>query len=175
VVSLVLIAPARKADAQPANLFSCLGGGDLPYCRGPGTGIITDLGCGQSFELFSGRVTWYPLRCLGPITIEINARAFLDNRYPLYVEIVPEGSRPCLDPGYLVMIARGGFDCGYWESISVDITDIVPLGSTYALQVVFFEGAGGSRGGPGLDCVRITSHPVAVSPTTWGRVKALFK
>ena len=176
-IAVILTVPIDVL-AQPTDLFACVGQGYLPYCRESSIGGITDLGCGQSFELYEGRLSFFPLRCAGPITIEVNARQLFSTAFPLYVEIVPGDKVPCRDPGYVVMIAWGGFDCGYWESLPhpIDITKFVPLGSTYALQVVFYQSKDFRT--PGLDCIRITSHPVtpsALVPITWGRVKALYK
>jgi hypothetical protein len=115
---------------------------------------------------------------VGPISIEINARAHPNNRYPLYVEIAPSPASPCIDPGYVVMTARGGFDCDPWETIGpIDITGHIPLGSMYSVQVVFFHTADGSLESPGLDCIRVTAHPTSstLRAATWGAVRRLYQ
>ena len=169
----------HEAGAQATDLYTCLErGGLIPYCAEARTGGLTNLDCDRNYAFYRGRIAWYPLRCVGPITIEINAAAHLSNRYPLYIEIVPLGSSPCLDPGYVVMIARGGFGCDPWESIGpLDITQIVPLGSSYAVQVVFFNSRDGILESPGLDCIRVTAYPVpsALNLVTWARVKKLYR
>jgi hypothetical protein len=180
LVAFVVIAGfPPEAGAQTTDLFTCIErGGPIPYCNSARTGGLTNLDCNRNYAFYRGRVAWYPLRCVGPVTIEVNAAAHVQNRYPLYIEIVPSGSSPCLDPGYVVMIARGRFDCDPWESIGpIDITRFVPLGSSYTLQVVFFHTVDGFLESPGLDCIRLTAHPVlsALSQSTWARVKRLYQ
>ena len=165
------------ARAQPTDLYACLErGGPIPYCEAVNTGGLTNLDCNRNYAFYSGRIAWYPLRCVGPITIEINAAAHFNNRYPLYIEIVPLGSSPCIDPGYVVMTARGGFDCDPWELVGpLDITQFVPLGSSYAVQVVFFNTRDGFLESPGLDCIRVTAHPTALNQLTWTQIKKLYR
>lgn len=185
-VLVLAVGVSREAGAQPSDLYACLerGGGTPYYCAELISGVLLNLDCNRSYGFYSGRVAWYPLRCVGPITIEVNAQAHLSNRYPLYIEIIPAPAfppprdySPCYEPGYVVMTARGGFGCDPWESVGpVDITPFIPLGSTYAVQVVFFHTRDGFVESPGLDCLRITAHPVtsALSQVTWTRIKTLY-
>ncbi len=178
LIALVLTAGSpREAGAQLTDLYTCLErGGPIPYCAEVKSGGLFNLDCNRGYAFYSGRIAWYPLRCVGPITIEINAAAHLSNRYPLYIEVVPLGGSPCIDPGYVVMTARGEFGCDPWESVGpLDITQFVPLGSSYALQVVFFHTADGFLESPGLDCIRVTSHPTALNQLTWTQIKKLYR
>jgi len=179
-IALVLIAGfAGRAGGQPTDLNVCIEQrGPIPYCTEARTGGITYLDCNRSFAFFRGRIAWYPLRCVGPITIEINAAAHVHNRFPLYVEILPMGNTPCLDPGYHVMTVNGGFECDPWETIGpLDITTFVPLGSSYAIQIVFFDTGDGDLESPGVDCLRVTPNPIesSVDLATWGHVKLLYR
>ncbi len=166
------------AVGQPANLAACPGDA---YCRDAIVGGLIHLDCPRRYTLFVGRMAWYPLRCVGPITVGVNALATFSDRFPLYVEIVPmdgrpSGACPTAYPGKVVMVARGSLNCDYWEYIDIDITQFVPLGSNYALQLTAFDTSGEIEGSPGLGCVSVVSHPVsAVVPSSWGQVKALFR
>jgi hypothetical protein len=129
-----------------------------------------------------------PVAFVGPITVGVETISTLDTRFPLYVEVVPlQGSEwfpPVCEnlPGNVVLIVYGHFDepCGAWDEAGpIDITNVVPLGSLYALRLYFFDrGVSGGGTSPALGCLRVTAHPVetrAVAPATWGRVKALFR
>ena len=166
------------AAAQPVELFECLSSPEsFPTCEDIGGGVLFTE-CPARFYRFYGRIAWFPLRCVGPITVGVKTAGFWSTRFPLYVEVVPLRQNPgvCVnDPGYVVMIARGGFaPCGTWETVGpVDITTVIPVGSSYALRLRFFGAPGGDS--PGVDCVRVTPHLTGVTATTWGQVKCLFK
>lgn len=186
MVLLLAAGISCEVGAQSSDLYACLeGGSGTPrYCAELVSGVLLNLDCNRSYGFYSGRVAWYPLRCVGPITIEVNAQAHLSNRYPLYIEVIPAPEfpppreySPCYEPGYVVMTARGGFGCDPWETVGpIDITPFIPLGSTYALQVVFFHTTDGFVESPGLDCIRITAQPVtsALRQGTWTQIKTLY-
>jgi len=179
-IALALTASlAGRAGGQPTDLNACIErGGPIPYCAEARTGRITYLDCNRSFGFFRGRIAWYPLRCVGPITIEVNAASHPNNRYPLYVEILPMGNTPCLDPGYVVTTVYGNSECEPWETIGpIDITTFVPLGSSYAIQIVFLDTGDGALESPGVDCLRVTANPIesSIDLATWGNVKSLYR
>ena len=172
------LALANSAGAQPTDLYGCTSLGD-PYCSDV-LGPAYNPPCGRFFDIFLGRVTWYPLQCVGPITIAIETVAGHVTHFPLYIEVVPwrDPPAPCeSDPGYVVFTARGvESDCGGWETSSpIDITYLVPLGSVYFIRLHYF----GNRYGysPGTDCIRVTATPTtsAVRKIDWGTVRALYR
>lgn len=166
------------AAGQPADLAACPRDA---YCRDVIVGGLIDLSCLRRYTLFVGRMAWHPLRCVGPITVGVNALATNGDRFPLYVEIVPmDGSRsgtcPTAYPGRVVMVTRGSSNCDYWDYVDIDITQFVPVGNEYALQITAFDTAGEIEGSPGLGCVSVVSHPLSpVVPSSWGQVKSLFR
>lgn len=179
-LAIALFASAQAA-AQPTDLDACLsGGGPQPLCEDIHAASVLDIFCDpiRVFELYNGRVAWAPLRCVGPITIALNTRSLTSTRFPLYVEIVPvQNLDHCPGPGVLVMVAHGGNQCGgIWETSGpLDITSIVPLGSLYAIQLVFFYAAYGAYLSPAVDCIRVTAQPMAIEARTWSQVKTLYR
>lgn len=134
-----LFCSAQAVHAQPADLAVCLGGG-LP-CTEEAL-ARRYMSCSKTFYVYSGRVGWGPLLCVGPITVEVEAFNLPTTRYPLYVEIVPVATPPCppLSPGFLIASTLGGGSCPAWQTSGpIDITRIIPLGSLYQLQLVFFQ------------------------------------
>jgi hypothetical protein len=190
VVVLWALALPIGASAQPTDLFICMPPYSPTCFQGGGARTVADF-CSTNpptarvFLNFFGRVAWYPLRCVGPITVAVETTSPPDVRYPLYVEIVPlrgpaDFPYVCGNlPGNLVQIVYGhyGILCGVWDEVGpMDITRIVPLGSLYALRLYFFAREDGFS--PAVGCVRVTAHPAdttAAVPSTWGRVKALYK
>jgi len=173
-----LLAIPNLASAQPTDLFAC-SSVIAPPCASVGGGAIMTA-CDRLFDIFYGRVAWYPLRCVGPITIAIETVAIPTTQFPLYVEVVPrlEPPAPCgNDPGYVVFIAYGvGHGCGGWEtSSSIDITDLVPIGSLYTIRLHYFGNNFGSS--PATDCIRVTATPAtsALVSSGWGNVKTLYR
>jgi len=114
--------------------------------------------------------------------------SWTNTRFPLYVEIVPLQSSAdfpdvCTNlVGNVALIVYGqsvfNAPCGAWEEAeTIDITNIVPLGSLYALRLYFLRNVH-DLSIPSVNCIRVTAHPVEttiVSTPTWGRVKAIFK
>lgn len=172
------IAPSTSAIAQvPQNLAVCMSIDPVGCAEVRGRDVF-DPSCQRRYQNFYGRVAWYPLLCVGPITVEVEARQTPDTRYPLYVEVVPlGGSQPCDSGiGSVVLVANGSVECGGWETSGlIDITRTVPLGAYYAIRLHFFGHPAGFS--PAVDCVRVTAAPV-VSGTTvvnWGKVKGLYR
>jgi hypothetical protein len=168
----------RAASAQaPTEIFRCLGTRDDPTCTDI-TGPIVITQCPRHFEIFYGRVAWYPIRNVGPVTISVETFAHFLTRFPLYVEVVPIDDRigVCDNaPGNVVMVARGGQSpCGTWETVGpIDISPVVPIGSNYALRLRFFGSPGGES--PAVGCVRVTPNATAVLPSAWTTVKGLYR
>ena len=189
ILALWALALPTGASAQyPTDLYKCLTSpGVWPACEVTGDLVIgvcsLDPPTFRYFDRWLGRLAFFPLRCVGPITVSVETTSPVNTRFPLYVEIVPlQGTgdyHVCEDlPGYVVLIVYGHFgqQCGTWNDVGpVDITTVVPLGSLYALRLHAFARRGGYS--PAVDCIRVTAHPVEtpVAPTTWGRVKALFR
>jgi hypothetical protein len=144
--------------------------------------LIADLGCDRSFFTYYGRAAWYPLTNIGSIVIEVETKAGYYTRFPLYVEIValpsPVPQDFCLSgfPGIVVGETYGNAGCGgRWISIGpINLSEILPIGSAYALQLVFFSTVEPKYWSPGVDCVRVTSLSTAL-PTTWTNAKAIYR
>ena len=180
------LARPGRASAQPTDLHQCLSGAS-PTCYDVKGALVISF-CSpdsvRSFQYYYGRVAWYPLRCVGPITVAVETSSLPDTRFPLYVEVVPL-PEPSAFPlvcenlaGNVILIVYGHFGapCGEWDEVGpVDITSVVPLGSLYAIRVHFFGNPTGYS--PAMDCVRVTAQPAdsAVRSGTWTRVKSLFR
>ena len=183
---------ASGASAQVTEFFACpwrdgasciqLNGGQtiLAQCS-------TDPPTENIFVSFFGPLAWYPLRCVGPITVGVETFCPPDTRFPLYVEVVPLHDPATFPwtceniPGTLIMIVYGqsaiSAPCGTWDEAGpLDITSVVPLGSLYALRLYLFTNLEGNS--PYLGCVHLTAQPVdstPVAPITWGNVKELYR
>ena len=177
-IVLLFAAFAVAAQAQPSELYRC---GTLrpPDCGGDGYTFIDPC---ASFRVYTTRVLWYPLRNVGPITIELETLVASD--LPLYVEIVPIpdslGQSVCASspPGFVVATAHGIQACGGgWESFGpFDLRSIVPLGGTYGLQLegfVIFDGDH-SFVPPGVGCA-VKSAPAPTAAISWSLVKSFYK
>lgn len=190
VLVLWALALPTGVGAQPTDLFNCVADPLVPQCNDP-LGPLTIAECSPDpptvnlFETYRGRIAWYPLRCVGPITIEVLTYSWFETHFPLYVEVVPisndftEWWKVCENAaGSVILETFGRFNttCGEWEEVGpIDITHVVSLGSLYALRLHFFDSRGAYS--PALGCVRVTAHPsrTAVEGKTWGLVKALFR
>jgi hypothetical protein len=164
-------------SGQPSDLFECVDI-NLPSCQQVGVGSITP-DCGRVFQEYIGRIAWFPLQCVGPITIDIETIALWYTRLPVYVEVVPLGADPfeaCNTAlGYVVLVVNGSSSpCGEWTTSGpIDITRYVAIGQSYALRLHFF---GNPLGSPGLGCVRVTSQAIrnGVESRSWWAVKRLY-
>jgi len=189
---LSLWALATGASAQPSEFATCLPLSSPPCSQLGGGGTIftmcpTDPPTERLFVLYFGPVAWGPLRCVGPITVAVESFSGADTRFPLYVEVVPlqESSDfpgVCSNlPGYLTLIVYGqsylSAPCGAWDEAGpIDITNVIPIGSLYALRLYFFSNRVGYS--PAVGCVSVTAHPIApasVTSTTWSNLKTLYR
>jgi hypothetical protein len=183
---------ATGVSAQPAEFFACPGRGPTDYScaqlRGGSTILApcpTDPGI--AFYNFIGPLAWYPLRCVGPITVALQTFSPANTWFPVYVEVVPvqdSGDLPwvCENlPGTVISIVYGqsviSAPGGTWDEAGpIDITRFVPLGSLYAIRLYLFSNIFGTS--PFLGCIRVTAHPVESAPVAsraWGDVKALYR
>jgi len=180
----LLVIPRGDVVAQPSELNTCVTRQD-PDC-GPDPTDVYD-SCGQRFfREYTGRVAWFPLQYVSPITIEIEGRFSLGAGFPIYVEIVPLTGVPpasfCFDghPGYVVGIFRGGAQqCGGgWEQFGpVPLDAYVQLGGLYALQLTGFSTLDQVHS-PAIDCVHVftgNAAPSAVLQRSWAKVRVLYK
>lgn len=184
VLTLALIPfPAtRGARAQPSDLTFCFTTPDEPLCVAATSGWSYSADCERFFLRLAGHVAFGPLRCVGPIVVEIETYIRRGQYYPVYVEIVPlsDGSvSPCADtPGHVVLVARGQENepCGTWaRTFPTDITSVVPLGSTYAVRAWFPRGPTLDTWSPSMDCLRVTAIPSPVSSLSWSHVRHLYR
>ena len=187
LVCWALVLPAGTSAQYPTDLNWCAYRSN-PTCfeLGGGPLIIALCPMGDAFfKLYFGRTAWYPLRCVGPITVSVLTFSGSFTRFPLYVEVVPlstASADACGNlPGKVVLPVYGqsyiSAPCGAWDEAGpIDITNFVSIGSLYALRLYFFSNLAGFS--PALGCIRVTAHPIdttAVLPTLWGQVKALYK
>jgi hypothetical protein len=170
---------ATCSHAQTVVLNECISLGSVPLCGDRG---ISSIGFCKPFYSYRGRAAWGPLQYDGPITVELNTRAVFGEDFPIYVEIVPLNNNPletCALPGVVIGRSWGGANCDDVDRIGpYDIGDVVPLGSQYALRLVFFRTLEGPLSSF-VDCIRVTSHPpsqsTSVRLSTWGFVKLLYQ
>ena len=181
------------AGQEPTELYDCVDDATGPSFCSDSTATLVDAGCGTTFNRYHGNIAWPVLRNVGPVTISVKTRylPFAGAQLPLYVEV--RGRTEVEDPkdcrtglgGLLILIAQGGPACGgVWESVGpIDLAQFgVPLGELYNVQAVFFESLP-SPAFPGrylfhsigFSCIRITSHPLAVTAARWSAVKALYR
>jgi hypothetical protein len=174
------LASPVAVSAQPSDLFECI---DLvrPRCEEVGVVLITP-DCGREFESFFGRIAWFPLQCVAPITVEIESIALPNTQFPIYVEIVPLGPNHTdvcnVDLGYVVLVVNGDpAPCGGWTNSGlIDITRYVAVGTSYALRLHFFGNPFGYS--PGVGCVRVTAQAIQSgvdSGRSWWDVKRLYR
>lgn len=187
-----LWARASKASAQLTEFFACPWRGEASCVALHGGSTIlaqcsSDPPAYNTFRDFFGPLAWYPLRCVGPITVALETFSPANTRFPVYVEVVP--LRDSADfpwvceniPGRVIFIVYGqshiSAPCGAWDEAGpIDITQFVPVGSLYAIRLYCFSNVMGTS--PFLGCIRVTAHPVESTPVasrTWGNVKALYK
>jgi hypothetical protein len=78
LLSKAVTRPHRPAFAHaqyPTDMSFCVASGDLEVCLDLGGTLLLDLACPTwAWESYYGRMAWNPLRYVGPITIEVEAR-----------------------------------------------------------------------------------------------------
>ncbi len=188
---LLLLAASPVGAQEPTELYDCVDDADGPDFCSDSTAVLVDEGCGAAFNRYHGRIAWPVLRNVGPVTISVRTRylPFGWTFLPLYVEV--RGRTQAADSmqcrtglgGQVILVAQGGPECGGgWESAGpISLVRFgVPLGALYTVQAVFFEALPDPHGIPlwtsvGFSCIRVTSHPTTVTPTTWANLKALYR
>jgi hypothetical protein len=114
LVTLHGFASAGSVLAQPTDFYACTSSREPPCSNAIGGVVKT--ACDRLFTEFLGAVSWFQLRCVGPIVIAVETVAIPTTQYPIYVEVVPrvEPPLPCVnDPGFVVFTAYGvGHLCG---------------------------------------------------------------
>jgi len=171
------------ANAQVrTGLSDCIFGGRGPDCAEIEGRAVFSLFCTppRPYANFYGRISWFPLRCVGPITVELEIATPPDTRFPLYIEVVPLGdpTEVCNTAvGSVVMIVYGeSGDCGSLvSSEAIDITRVVPIDGLYAIRLHFFGHPEGFS--PAMDCIRVTAHPIVsgLNESSWSLVKTLYR
>jgi hypothetical protein len=169
----------QTASGQPNALSACLSRAEWT-CSEVGTGAILTP-CAKVFERFAGRIAFYPLVLTGPITIEVETKAFAPTFLPLFVEVVPltgVGGGPCDNtPGQVVLVSNGNNDdCGGVDSRGpIDLTHggFLKLGDLYALRLHSFGSS--IYDTPGVDCVRVIPQVTSVTMIEWSTVKQLYR
>lgn len=191
ILALCLV-PVQATAQEPTDLYDCVDDEDGPgFCARDSTPVLVDEGCGATFNRYHGRIAWPVLRNVGPVTISVKTRVkrFPETQtqfLPLYVEVVgrtfTNDDYRCRQLGGLViLVAQGGPDCGgAWESVGpISLVRFgVPPGALYHIQMPFFEGPPPPTGQfhtIGFSCLRVTSHPDAITAVSWGTVKSLYK
>jgi hypothetical protein len=188
------LSEARPVQAQPTELYDCVGEG-ADFCF-DSTGVFVDESCGALFYRYRGNISWPALKNVGPVTISVLTRNLpypWQTHFPLYVEV--RGRTNVLDGtdcrtglgGDLILVAQGGQQCGgTWESIGpIELREYgVPDGANYSVQLVFFEAVpypddpirrGLESKSIGFSCIRVTSHPEIARILGWSAVKRLYQ
>jgi hypothetical protein len=169
----------NTALAQPTDLSVC-----LRQCQEllP----IHYLICDNSNSVWvnvSGRVWWGPLLCVGPVRISVEAYPFTSGELllPLFFEARPDDARPqeCQPYAgtYLWHTFGGSPNCESESTLVtsplIDLPTVVGIGNTYYLQIQGFYASNASS--PFVRCVRLVAEPTAVSASTWGTMKQLYR
>ena len=170
------------AFAQDTELHSCLP--DSNACSEMEAISISD-GCGDTFYLYHGRLSWPALRAVGPITVSVQTYRHQDTYFPLYVEFQPGAILPgctTTDSGGLLLLeTRGSAQCaGLWTSVGpIDIINLFGItpGSLYRIRVGFLQGPPDwFSTAPALHCIQVTTAaPSPVVQRSWGHIKAVYK
>ncbi|MFQ5601564.1 MAG: hypothetical protein ACE5G2_13570, partial [Candidatus Krumholzibacteriia bacterium] len=131
---------------------------------------------------YQGRVAWYPLRYVGPILLEVNARGGPGARFPLFVEILFVDQHPpdtgwCDGPAGVVLTAHGTTDCNAWETAGpLDLSYWIDIGDPYVVRVNFILEARSWVSSPALGCIRVRpDSTTALETPTWSVVKGLYR
>ena len=167
-----------SARSQDTELISCLPDSRACY---ESEGELLEVSCGQGFYFHHGRLSWPPLRAVGPITVSVKVKHHWSTFLPLYVEILTEVDSTGCSTGFYnfpVLVTEGTPDCGgAWYSVGpIDMSRFTwPGHSLYTIQVEFLDGDPvGYLRSPGFACVRVNvSTPV--KSTTWANVKRLYR
>ena len=196
VTLLVVLAPLIVCSLVGAQdlteLDDCVDDVDSDHFCSDSTAVLVDEGCGAVFKRYHGPIAWPVLRYVGPVTIAVKTRVLLHatstTLFPLYVEVTPRDPpdtvtchRGSPNGGFVVLAALGGTECGgTWESVGpLDLRQYgIVVGEHYNIRAVFLETLPDDSGRIyhtiGFSCIRVTSHPSAVTSTTWSNVKVLF-
>ena len=175
---ILLSCLTAAAEAQTVGLDTCSGLAS-GICGPPEwTGTLTSCnGRDLHFSRYVGRIGWI-LRSVAPIVIELDTHSIGPVQFPLYVEIVPNPVDGCATPGRVVMHGYGDSGpCGITEqSPVIDVTQLAPVGTLYALRIYFVALPGRPHQTPALRCVRVIPQTQApIGSRSWGLVKALFR
>jgi len=176
-VFVASVAFASATLAQPSNLDVC---GRQCQELFPATFLFCD---GIPWSRVPGRAWWGPLLCIGPVRISIEAYPLPtgEQLLPLFVEVRADDqrARDCQSgPGrYLWHTYGGAADCGPDSTLVIspvlDLPAIVGIGNSYYLQLHGFYDTNASS--PLVRCVRLDALPTAITASTWGGVKQLYR
>ena len=182
VPALVILAFGLPTFAQDTELHSCLP--DSNTCSELEAIPIPD-GCGDTFYLYHGRISWPALRAVGPITVSVQTYRHQDTYFPLYVEFQSNATSTVCNTsasgGHVLLETRGSAQCGgLWTSVGpIDIINLFGItpGSLYRIRVGFLQGPPDwFSNAPALHCIQVTSEaPSPVAQRSWGNFKALYK
>jgi hypothetical protein len=185
-IALVVSALNITVGAAETQLEDCLETSTRVCSDSPR--LLVEDECGPASYRYVGRISWPPLRSVGPVTIGVQTRADPFTLIPLYVEV--RGLSSFSDTtacrtglgAELVLEIPGGASCGgTWTTIGpVDLRPHgVSLGELYLLQLMFFQTVPfptGQRGySPGVSCVRVTTSPAVITASTWTSMKLIHR
>jgi hypothetical protein len=181
-VAVGLLVPKDGTAQYPTDMLFCFNSGQLEACTDVGGGTLLDFDCPEkAWESFFGRVAWYPLRYIGPITIEVDARRTPSSRFPIYIEYLPLKDRPsdlgfCDGPGEVIAVVWGGTQCDSpWETFGPILLPL-EVGELYFLRAHWVVD---STHHTYLNCIRVRAQtdraPTAVESTMWGIMKNLYR
>jgi hypothetical protein len=177
-----LLLPGVALAQYPTDMSFCVAAGQLEACLDVVGNLFLDFACPTwAWQSYYGRVAWNPLRYVGPITIEVEARRTTETRFPIYIEYVPLKDRSpdlgfCDGPGNVLMVVWGGTACDSKET-SGPFPLRLEIGDSYFLRGFWFDSSTGEASY--MRCIRVTANPpspaTVLGPRTWGLVKSLYR
>lgn len=147
--------------AQPTELVGCVAN---RACSDVQAGYFFEIFCPYQWQLFEGRMAFDPLRYVGPIMIDVDARgaeAGSNHPLPLYVECVPVRDHPpelgyCDGVGSLILQVMGRTQCEAWETYGpIDLSHLLSPGDLYVIRLHFVTSWDGRAHSPYFRCLRV--------------------
>jgi len=172
--------------AQPASLYDCVAtGDDLTSCADVAAGLLSEPSCVNPgevylYEVYRGRIAWFPLQYTGPVVIGVTARAPAGTRFPIYIEVIRPEDQPelghCDGPGLVVMRVQGRPACDHSEEIKVlDLSRWIGPSGTFVIRATFVGDPAVQFQSPYLGCIRVEPVNTGVRDLSWGFLKNLYR
>jgi hypothetical protein len=169
-------APTELSDCGPGYCYEY-----LPCCA------ILDCSLTVEWESWGGARSWGPLTYVGPIQISVEARPLpsAGRQLPLYFLVRNDpGAAQCeYRTGNLIWETQGTLRCdSLWVTSQPIILYNIPVGTEYWIQTLALNEFGPIPESSADDafsafrrCIRVQPAPVGVVPTSWSRIKTLYR